>query len=978
MFQTPPRASYLLLSLLSLPALVHAADGKVGLQFVSSRQAAGLAAAENAGITLTSQVNWNYTDQSQSGSQANVVGPLAGLLANDTGVDSGIAVSWSSAGTWNTNNGISTPNSKLLNGYIDNNATTAVTVDFSGITYPTYSVVVYFGSDGNNRTGQMNSSTAGLAYSYSTSSAFGRGVTPADFKLTTDTGTAFPSANYCIFTNQSSPTFSLNIIRGSNNSGFHAIQIVEGGDTDGDTMPDSYETLNGLNPLVDDRTGDLDMDGSTNFNEFTLGTKPNLADTDNDGLLDGAENRTGIFVSISDAGTDPLIADTDRDGILDGAEPATGPGDSFVTNPVKRDTDGDGYTDAYEVAKSTDPTNPLSNNSIVAAGSVSINFAGGYNGGTTTIAAGPAGAGSFARNTWNNKLGNTGQISTLVDETNTAMDGVLTWNANSTWAIGDPLTTPPFDADGALMNGYLDTSDVSTTTVQVENLPYRRYDVVLYVDGDSGNGSRFGNYTVNGVTRTGIIDAANWPVAAGSGTYTEAIGNNSSGNYLVFRNVSGGTVNITATPTTPAALRAPLNGIQIFGTLDGDGDGMPDQWETDNTFDPLNPADGPLDADGDGLSNLQEYLKGTLPRNTDTDDDGLSDGVETGTGTYINPGNTGTDALTPDTDADGLRDGPEVSVHLSNPLVRDSDGDGYGDGYEVTYNTLPNNPSSPAIDVARSIGVHFNSDASRDLGPSEQAGFLLTRQTSWNNADGSANGGNANILTPLASVLADNSGAATPVTLTWTANSTYTTTNGTATSDSKLIGGYLDHTGGNNTLSLAGIPYERYDIIAYFGSDGNNRTGSVFSPTASQEFFYNTAANIGAAGFAKDAYRETTSLTAGTNPPANFCRFTGQTSPTFDLQINRGSNNSGFFGIQIVDRTLPRIPVTSVTRTAAGAVTIVWESVPSATYLIQRSDDLTTWNQLLPSHPSAGISTSYTDSTIPANTPKVFYRIYQN
>ncbi|NIP93368.1 MAG: hypothetical protein GWO24_07905, partial [Akkermansiaceae bacterium] len=38
-------------------------------------------------------------------------------------------------------------------------------------------------------------------------------------------------------------------------------------DTDGDGMPDAYETDNGLDPDADDSGGDLDGDGLTNFEE---------------------------------------------------------------------------------------------------------------------------------------------------------------------------------------------------------------------------------------------------------------------------------------------------------------------------------------------------------------------------------------------------------------------------------------------------------------------------------------------------------------------------------------------------------------------------------------------------------------------------------------------------------------------------------------------------------------------------------------
>lgn len=63
---------------------------------------------------------------------------------------------------------------------------------------------------------------------------------------------------------------------------------------------------------------------------------------------------------------------------------------------------------------------------------------------------------------------------------------------------------------------------------------------------------------------------------------------------------------------------------------DSDGDGIADGYEVDHSevLDPLDPADAPLDHDGDGLSNLEEYLNGTLPEWADSDEDGLDDPLE--------------------------------------------------------------------------------------------------------------------------------------------------------------------------------------------------------------------------------------------------------------------------------------------------------------------------------------------------------------
>ena len=48
--------------------------------------------------------------------------------------------------------------------------------------------------------------------------------------------------------------------------------------------------------------------------------------------------------------------------------------------------------------------------------------------------------------------------------------------------------------------------------------------------------------------------------------------------------------------------------------LDGDGDGIPDDWERRQRLDPANPADGAADRDGDGYTNLEEWLNGLVGR----------------------------------------------------------------------------------------------------------------------------------------------------------------------------------------------------------------------------------------------------------------------------------------------------------------------------------------------------------------------------
>ncbi|MCX8157120.1 MAG: immunoglobulin domain-containing protein [Verrucomicrobiae bacterium] len=52
-----------------------------------------------------------------------------------------------------------------------------------------------------------------------------------------------------------------------------------------------------------------------------------------------------------------------------------------------------------------------------------------------------------------------------------------------------------------------------------------------------------------------------------------------------------------------------------LGSLDSDNDGLPDEWEAQYGLQTNNPNDAQEDSDGDGLTNLQEYIAGTDPRN---------------------------------------------------------------------------------------------------------------------------------------------------------------------------------------------------------------------------------------------------------------------------------------------------------------------------------------------------------------------------
>ncbi len=134
-------------------------------------------------------------------------------------------------------------------------------------------------------------------------------------------------------------------------------------DTDGDGMPDWWETAYGLSPtdngsvlLKNGPAGDADSDGLLNLAEFTNHSAP----------AEPVRDNVALYPGIPDLNP----ADSDGDGIGD-LEEATLGADGFITNGGTRDTDGDGVVDAAELlgrdgvaggGDATDPTDPDTDN----------------------------------------------------------------------------------------------------------------------------------------------------------------------------------------------------------------------------------------------------------------------------------------------------------------------------------------------------------------------------------------------------------------------------------------------------------------------------------------------------------------------------------------------------------------------------------------------------------------------------------------
>ena len=184
-----------------------------------------------------------------------------------------------------------------------------------------------------------------------------------------------------------------------------------------------------------------------------------------------------------------------------------------------------------------------------------------------------AGAPGYRYSHWNNlasdRNGVAGAVpSPLVDHLGQAVTGLsVMYDSPNTWDTASAPATP----DGWMMRNYLD----STTTIggqpffRVDGIPYHKYSVVIYVDGDGTDG-RVAEYWITDSAGRDLTphrflnDNANF-----GGTFIRVSNNATNaagaiaGNFLVFDGLTNSTFRIRAEEVSGPLLRAPLNAVQI-------------------------------------------------------------------------------------------------------------------------------------------------------------------------------------------------------------------------------------------------------------------------------------------------------------------------------------------------------------------------------------------------------------------------------
>ena len=479
--------------------------------------------------------------------------------------------------------------------------------------------------------------------------------------------------------------------------------------------------------MINDAQADKDGDNLKNLREFQLGTRPDLPDTDGDGLPDGAE--------VDNHRTNPLNRDTDSDGLLDGVEITGGtnplvftqgtvplmveigePGNlddeefgrefydeaigkvayAFqmgayeVTNRdyvrfLNLKAKDDAYFRLFDARMETDTTN----GGIIRTGE----------NGSYSYAIKPGFAKKpvvyvsvFSAMRYCNWMHNGGRPDSGMESGAYALLG-------SNPANNSP--EPPRSANARIFlpnagefykAAYYDSTAAANTTFDYWKFATRSDE---YSATHNTNGlvdvdfsiltSYFGTYGQSGNVGytslgSGKNEPANSPTTQNAGELIDARFNNDD------------EIGLTTSGIWTFRVAAALGVETLRPLADQDGDGMPNGWEVLNGLDPFR-NDAALDPDSDGLTNLQEFLAGTDPSYADTDGDGMPDGWET-----LNGLNRLVNDAAQDPDADGLTNLQEFTAG-TNPRNADTDGDGMPDGWEVLQSFAPKSATDAAQDA---------------------------------------------------------------------------------------------------------------------------------------------------------------------------------------------------------------------------------------------------------------------------------------
>ncbi len=484
---------------------------------------------------------------------------------------------------------------------------------------------------------------------------------------------------------------------GERNAGDGLDDLVQPVDGDQDGMADALEAFLGTNPRDRDTDDDGVIDSAEQqFSDDTDGDGlVNVldADSDDDGLFDGTEQgvsmpsmdtnaNTKAFVPDTEPAsrTSPLAPDTDRGGKPDGFEDVDGNGkvDTGETDPNVRgddngsimDSDGDGLPNAMEMRLNSNPNDADTDDDGLTDGKES-NAALDVDGDGAINVNDPDSDGDRLFD------GTEAGVTTAPMGTDTTKNLFI--------ADADPATRTLVllaDTDqGGMSDGAEDVNrngkvDMPETDplVKADDRPLQDSDNDTIRDVDDGftdsDGDGMPNWQDTDSDDDGLPDSLE---AGDASPSTKPI--DTDGDLVPdFLDLDSDADTVRdAAEAGPAGMPfdTDRDGVLDFRDLDADGDTIRDADEAGDT----DPMTAPIDTDMDGTPNV---------RDSDSDGDGLSDALEAG---RLDPmmkpidtdGDGTADYRDPDSDGDMRADGQDNCRLVANADQKDTDGDGVGD-----------------------------------------------------------------------------------------------------------------------------------------------------------------------------------------------------------------------------------------------------------------------------------------------------------
>ena len=216
---------------LAIAPLTACGQNSIGINYAGRQWAWGGNTPMNLNFTdsagVVPQINWNNVGLDGGSPQGlpQVTGPNAGAISDNSGAATSVTMTYTLDGEWAVDQTIYTGNQQLLDGFIDNDGSTPLTVTLGNIPFSLYDVYVYVSGNANGNLGSVSVNGGSPIYFLTDTGGYNY-ANPLIQATATSTGSA-AGGQYVLFTDVTGSSLQVVESAISNENGLAAIQIVD-------------------------------------------------------------------------------------------------------------------------------------------------------------------------------------------------------------------------------------------------------------------------------------------------------------------------------------------------------------------------------------------------------------------------------------------------------------------------------------------------------------------------------------------------------------------------------------------------------------------------------------------------------------------------------------------------------------------------------------------------------------------------------